>query len=640
MRNKIILSVFLLMVTLAVFSQTVHNDFINFDDPGYVTANPVVKWGITWTGVAWAFTATAMSNWHPLTWLSHMLDVQLFGLNPAGHHLMSVGLHALCALLLFLLLARITGAMWRSFFMAALFAIHPLHVESVAWVAERKDVLSCLFWLLTIFAYSRYVKSPGHKWYFLALLCFILGLMSKPMVVTLPLALLLLDYWPFHRFAGSNGQARGEGQTRGSAPTKSFIVLLKEKVPFFLLSALSAVITIYGQHKGGAMATLVKVPVELRLENALISYVKYILLMFFPHDLAMLYPFPKSVPLWQAIGAGLLLMVISLAVVRYRKNFPYLVTGWFWYLVTLLPVIGLVQVGGQALADRYTYIPLTGLFIICCWLLPDLIQGWRHREAALGAAAGIAVSVLAAVTWHQLGYWKDSITLYRHTSAVTTDNYLIYNNYGIALDERGDKAGAFRMFQEVLRIYPRSATAYNNIGTLYEGWGDYVDAINYYSRALEITPDYALAHAGLGKSLAGLGRADEAILEYEKALKIDPSLYDTHLNLAILLMKMGRFDEAGSHYDMALHLDRYSAKAPINMGVELAREGRLEEAAGYFTNAVNIDPGSVEAHFNRGVALARLGRTDEAAAEFTRVLELEPGSVSARSWLEKLRQGK
>jgi tetratricopeptide (TPR) repeat protein len=417
------------------------------------------------------------------------------------------------------------------------------------------------------------------------------------------------------------------------------MMLVKEKVPFFLLSALSAIITIYGQHHGGAMATLEKVPVVLRIENALISYIKYIALMFWPHDMAILYPFPKLLPLWQVIGAGLLLTVISLAVMRYRKRFPYLVTGWFWYLITLLPVIGFIQVGGQALADRYTYIPLTGLFIVICWLIPDLMQGWRHREAVLAALAGLAFSALTAVTWHQLGYWKDNLSLYRHTLAVTTDNYLILNNYGIALDEKGNLAGAYGYFRETLRVNPRSLSAYNNLGALWVRWGNFPEAIKEYALALEIDPNYALARSGMGKAMAGMGRYDEAIWQYQEALRIDPSLTETRLGLAILLMKTGRREEALRHFDTALRLDPGSPKAMINMGAELAKEGRMAEALDYFDRAVGISPDSVEAHFNRGVALAKLGRIDEATVEFSRVLTLKPDTDAARHWLEILRQG-
>ncbi|MFZ3207686.1 MAG: tetratricopeptide repeat protein, partial [Geobacteraceae bacterium] len=497
MRFKLMFSIILVVVTLTVFAKTANHQFINFDDTGYVTTNPVVKGGLTASGIAWAFTATAMSNWHPLTWLSHMADVQMFGLNPRGHHLTSVVIHALSGLLLFLLLVRITGAPWQSFSVAALFALHPLHVESVAWVAERKDVLSCLFMLLSLHFYAGYVKKPGYRPYLCSLLAFVAGLMSKPMLVTLPLVMLLLDYWPFNRFA--RDEAAGEtGAPSGGMPL--FFALVREKTPFFLFSALSAAITIYGQHEGGAMATLAKIPVVLRITNALIAYVKYIGLMFWPQELAILYPFPRWLSYSQAIAAGVLLLVISVMVVRFRRRYPYLVTGWFWYLVTLLPVIGLIQVGGQSMADRYTYIPLTGLFIACCWLASDLTQGWRWRRAILGTVGGLAISVLTAVTWHQLDYWKDSISICRHTLAVTSDNYLITNNYGIALDERGDHAGAYRLFQETLLIFPGSATAYANLGAICVRWGRFDEAIGYYDKALALAPDHAIARSGLGKA--------------------------------------------------------------------------------------------------------------------------------------------
>jgi len=464
--NKILLGIALVVITLVVFLQTATHQFISFDDPGYVTANPAVKGGLSAAGVAWAFTSTAMSNWHPLTWLSHMLDVQLFGLDPRWHHLTSVFLHAAAVFLLFQLLAGITGAVWQSFFVAVLFAIHPLHVESVAWVAERKDVLSCLFGLLALLSYVRYVKSPGYRWYLVSLLLFVAALLSKPMLVTLPVVMLLLDYWPLDRYAG---ETDGDGSlARRLAP---FLRLVREKIPFFLFSALSSVVTVYGQQKGGAMATLDKVPVFARIENALIAWVKYIWLMFWPRDLAILYPFPKHLVLWQAALAGVVLVLISAAVLRYRHRFPYLVTGWFWYLVTTLPVIGLIQVGGQSLADRYTYIPLIGLFIICCWLLPDLMEGWQHRQVVLAVLAPLVFCLLTAVTWHQLGYWKDDLTLYRQTLAVTKDNYLILNNYGIALDAKGDHAGAYRYFKEAIEVNPRSAMAYSNLGALSVRWG-------------------------------------------------------------------------------------------------------------------------------------------------------------------------
>jgi tetratricopeptide (TPR) repeat protein len=522
----------------------------------------------------------------------------------------------------------------------------------VAWVAERKDVLSCIFWSLTLIFYSSYAKKPRTSFYILSLFMFILGLMSKPMLVTLPVIMLLLDYWPLNRLANavsSPHPAFGHPLPTGEGEKHSFSLwekvrmreggrgsLLLEKVPFFILTIASSAITIYGQHKGGAMATLVKVPLSARIENALISYIKYIALMFWPHDLAILYPFPKNISFWQAGGSAILLAFITFAVIRFRTKFPYLVTGWFWYLVALIPVIGLVQVGGQALADRYTYIPYTGLFIICCWLLPDLMSKLRNRTAALGLLSGAAILILTIVTWRQIAYWKDDIALYRHTLAVTTDNYLILNNYGIALDQRGDLAGAYGMFQETIRVNPRSAMAYNNLGALYVRWGNFPDAVNSYSKALEISPNYPFARAGLGKALAGMGRVEEAIWQYEQALNLDPTLAETHLNLSILLMKIGEREKGMAHYSIALQLNPTSAKAPINMGSELAAEGRLEEALEYFNHALSLDPYSVEAHFNRGVALAKMGRKEEAGEEFVRVLQIMPESNGARQWLEKL----
>jgi protein O-mannosyl-transferase len=550
--------VILVAVTLAVYIQTADHQFINYDDPGYVTANAVVKGGLTAVGFAWAFTTTAMSNWHPLTWLSHMADVQMFGLDPGGHHLSSVVMHAAAALLLFLLLARITGALWQSFAVAALFALHPLHVESVAWVAERKDVLSSLFWLLTILFYARFVKKPGYTWYFCALLSFIAGLMTKPMLVTLPLVMLLLDYWPFNRFAGN--RVPRENPTLLGRYT-FFLALLKEKIPFFLLSVMSAVITIYGQQTGGSIASLDKVPVALRIENALVVYIKYICLMIWPHDLAILYPFSRSLPLWQAIGAGCLLIALSSVVIRLRQRYPYLITGWFWYLITLLPVIGLIQVGSQALADRYTYIPLIGLFILCCWLIPDLLRGWRHRQVILGVLAGVVIVSLSSVTWRQLGYWKDNLSLYRHTIAVTTGNYLIFNNYGVALEEQGSIEESIAMFRLTLSIKPDQAEVLYNLGRLYlADLNSPQEALPLFVRAIAIKPDYMDAYVNLGVAYNNLGLYNETVLLLQQANKIAADRADSHNNLAIAYICLGNMSEAWRELEVVRRLDSLMAQ--------------------------------------------------------------------------------
>lgn len=553
MRTKILFSVILVAVTLAVFMQTANHQFITYDDPGYVTTNPMVKKGLTAAGFTWAFTTTAMSNWHPLTWLSHMADVQLFGLDPRGHHLTSVAFHTASALLLFLLLTRITGALWQSYVVAALFALHPLHVESVAWIAERKDVLSFFFWLLTLLCYARFVKKPGYAWYVCALLSFSAGLMTKPMLVTLPLMLLLLDYWPFNRF--------DKTQTAIKNPTflgtcSSFLVLAKEKIPFFLMSVVSAVITMYCQSRGGSIVSLDKVPVALRFENALVAYIKYIGLMIWPHDLAILYPFPKSISLWQPIGAVVLLVLISLVVVRLRHRFPYLVTGWFWYLVTLLPVIGLIQVGSQALADRYTYIPLIGLFILLCWLLPDLLQGLRHRLFILGTVSGIVIAVLTFVTWRQIGYWKDDLSLYRHTLAVTTGNFLILNNYAVALNEQGRIDDAMATFRQALSIKPDHAEALYNFGRLYlQDLNNPQLAVPLFARAIAVKPDYIDAYNNLGVAYNSLGQYNETVRLLEQVNKTAGDRADIHNNLAIAYTMIGNMTAAWRELEAVRRLD-------------------------------------------------------------------------------------
>jgi tetratricopeptide (TPR) repeat protein len=479
-----------------------------------------VKGGLTGENVAWAFSATAMSNWHPLTWLSHMTDVQLFGLDPRGHHLTNVFFHAASTLLLFFLLAQITGAPWQSLFVAALFALHPLHVESVAWVAERKDVLSGFFWFLTLLLYARYVKRGGTTRYLLALLSFAAGLMAKPMLVTLPVVMLLMDYWPFHRIPpGPDSGGIREIFRRTSA----LCALMKEKVPFLLLSALSSVVTMVAQKQSGAMKTLDAIPLGDRIGNAVITYVKYIGKMIWPHDLALLYPLPQSINPWQVSGAFLLLVIFSALAIGYRRRHPYLVTGWFWFLVTLVPVIGIVQVGGQSMADRYTYIPLTGLFIIAGWAVPVFMQGWRHRQAILAFLAAVVLSASVAVTWRQVGYWKDNLSLYRHTLDVTIDNYQILNNYGIALAQKGRLDEAIDQYLASLKIDPNRPATHNNLGFAYFRKGMVDHAILQFQMAIALNPDYADAHNNLGIAYGKKGWIQQATEEISMGMKLQSS---------------------------------------------------------------------------------------------------------------------
>ncbi|MBI5440977.1 MAG: tetratricopeptide repeat protein [Deltaproteobacteria bacterium] len=586
--------VLLLALTIAVYARTAHHGFLNLDDPAYVTENPRVNRGLTAENVVWAFTGTAAANWHPVTWLSHMADVELFGVRPGPHHLVNVAIHVLCSLLLYRLLAELTGARWKGLSVAALFALHPLHVESVAWVAERKDVLSCLFLLLTLLAYARYARRPAAGSYLLALGLFAVGLMAKPMLVTLPVLLLLLDYWPLGRF--------GEGAAR---PSRGMWRLLGEKVPFLLLSLLSSAVTIYAQRAGGAVNTLEVRPPGLRVQNALVAYAKYLGSTLFPRDLAIYYPFPVSIGLTESLGALLLLAAISAAAYRLRARRPYLAVGWAWFLVTLLPVIGLLQVGSQARADRYTYIPLIGVFVAVVWGASDLAAGWKAKRAILGTAGAAVVLACAAATWGQLGYWRDPVLLYRHALESTAGNYVVLNNLGSALSERGDKEGALRAFEEAVRAWPESSAAESNLGDVLADLGRLPEAVSHLERALALDPTNARAEMNLARALAGLGAVADAVRHYERAIVLDPQLPKARYNLAYLLVQLGRVEDGWRHYTAGLGLRPAAGPTHNKIGLAFARQGLFEQAAYCFRQALAVDPTFEEAQVNLRDAEAR-----------------------------------
>lgn len=498
MRNFILVCIVLASIILAVYLQVGNYQFLDFDDPPYVTENQHVLSGLTGNNIIWAFVSVdeATGYWHPVTWMSHMADVRFFGMNPRGHHLTSVVIHTVATLLIILFLLRVTGSLWKSSFVAALFALHPMHVESVAWVAERKDVLSALFWFLTLIFYAEYVGKQKPVFYMLSLFAFVLGLMSKPMLVTLPLVMLLLDFWPLGRY---RHKKRGQGLRQFSG---SVLALVKEKIPFFACSLLSGVITIYAQNKGGGVRSFSDMPFDLRIENALVSYVKYVSKTFWPQDLAVYYPFPLSVPLWQVICSLSVLLLLSAAAILAGRRYPYIPVGWFWFLVTLLPVIGLIQAGGQAMADRFSYIPAIGLFIIVAWGVTDLAGGLKQRECILALLAGGVITVSAALTWQQLGYWRDSISLYRRALRVTTDNYLINYNLGLYLANKGDVDAAIREFHEVLRIIPDFENAHNNLGFALLSKGDVDAAIREFQETIRLNPNNEFARNNLRLALA------------------------------------------------------------------------------------------------------------------------------------------
>ena len=515
---------FLAAATWLVFGQTRAFQFINFDDNEYVFKNAQVARGLTMEGIVWAFTHVYAANWHPLTWLSHMVDAQLYGLNPGGHHLTNVFLHAATAVLLFLVLRNMTGALWRSAFVAIVFAIHPLRVESVAWVAERKDVLSGLFFVLTMGAYVRYVRQPSATRYGVVMLLFALGLMSKPMLVTLPVVLLALDYWPLNRLVPT-----GDGNRNLPNPRK----LIFEKLPLLALAAASSLATLFAQKV--ALQPLATVSLMVRVGNALISCVVYLYQTFWPSCLAPLYPFaidqvrPGKVLLALVVLAGL-----SMAVFHFRRR-RYLVTGWLWYLIMLAPVIGILQVGSQAHADRYTYLPHIGLYMLLTWAAADLIERWRHSRLALGTLAIGVVMVLTLGARTQASYWQNSETLWRRALACTTRNSGAEQNLGQAVHEKGNAEEAIEHFQNALRIDPSQASVHSALGVALLEMGQAQQSLAYLERALEIDPNDADAHYNYGNTLLQLGRAREAVAQYRRALELNRDDVEAQNNLAWVL---------------------------------------------------------------------------------------------------------
>jgi hypothetical protein len=481
-RKLLVLSLVLALVTLAVYWQVGGHAFINLDDQAYIYENPRVTGGLTGSSVVWAFTSVDYFYWQPLTWLSHMLDVDLFGMNPGGHHLTNVFIHTTSALLLLIFLFRLTGLLWQSAFVAALFALHPMHVESVAWVAERKDVLSLFFALLSLIFYGEYKTTTNAsatgsrlKFYLLSLVCFILGLMTKPMLVTLPVVMILVDYWD-------------SSFPRSQPPVMELKQLTIEKIPYFALSLLSSIITVYGQNNAGAMPTLDTFPLQLRIGNALISYVQYLSKTIYPHDLVVYYPMPSSVPIWQAIGSLIVLLAISAGTIRLRRSCPYLPVGWFWFLITLLPVIGLTQAGFQSMADRFSYMPHIGLFIIAAWGITDATKHIKQQKPILALSAMAIIIAAAVATWSQISVWKNSTALFEHALQVTENNWMAFNNLGKAYLDAGRVDDALWCFSESVRTKPNYAVALINLGALLAVKNRPDEAADALTRALQLEP--------------------------------------------------------------------------------------------------------------------------------------------------------
>ncbi len=630
---ELFICLFLILITLAAFSQVRNNKFINMDDNLYVTDNPHVREGLTFKGILWAFTSIYAGHWHPMTWLSHMIDYDLYGLNPGGHHMTNLLFHIANTLLLFLLLLRMTGTPWRSGFVAALFAIHPLHVESVAWVSERKDVLSTFFWMLAMGTYLFYVERPKLNRYLSVVLCFILALMSKPMVVTLPFALFLLDYWPLGRLQFENRDntlsPTISKSINNDRPKVSFLCLVLEKAPLFFLTALSSLFTILTHWGGGAVATLEKLPLQIRIENALISYVRYIAKMIWPNSLAVLYPYPIHLPFWEVAGATFLLLIISVLGILAGRRHPYYIMGWLWYLGTLVPVIGLVQAGVQAMADRFTYIPLIGLFVIVAYGVPAILAGWHHRRVALVTAGSFLLSILMISTVLQVQCWQNSIRLFSHTLSLTVDNWIIHNNLGVTLFREGNEKEAFVHYKKALEINPRYVDARYNLGILLLQQGKDQEAMPYFIEVLRLKPDKGEAHNNLGIILSKQGKGQEAVGHFSEAIRINPNYGEAHFNLGIALIQQGRNGEAIPHLREALRISPKDATIYNSVGVALSGQNQTREAIACYTRALQIDPDYADAHYNLGSLFALQGRHQEAFIHYNEVLRINPRDAVA-----------
>jgi tetratricopeptide (TPR) repeat protein len=659
----------LCILTLIPYWQVRHFPFVCYDDNVYVTSNPDVQAGLTAKGIVRSFSLTGYaSNWHPLTWMSHMADVQLFGMNPGPQHLTNLLLHIVNTLLLFGVLRAMTASGWKSFFVAALFALHPMHVESVAWISERKDVLSALFWFLTLWCYLWYVRQRSFARYALVIIAFVLGLLAKPMLVTLPFVLLLLDFWPLRRMKiGRRGEEKrgrmtGTGDRNLQPPSQSgfrvetcsFQSLLLEKAPLFLLSAGSSIVTFIAQKKGGALEPLETLPFASRLTNGITSYGAYIWKMVAPYNLTCLYPHPFRI-MWPGFILSLLFLgSVTALSLKSLWRMPYMAAGWFWYLVSLVPVIGFVQVGLQSMADRYTYIPYIGIFIMVAWGIPELMQHVPRRVEILSTAAALVLLVMMMVARAQTAYWRESIPLFEHAldvaalrdidaqnstalrvqtpaeKAIIHNLSSAYSNFGFLLAQENRTKEAILYYQKALRVYPSHLRALDNLETALEKEGRSQEAVPFYLEALRLNPDDFDAHCNFGDILLKQGKAEEAVLHFEQALRINPRSFATHNTLGVTLAEEGRMDEAVGHFVVAVNIKPDDVGARNNLGHALVEQGKLDEAEVQFLEGLRIKPDNVDALSNLGLVYAKQGRLNDAIRQFKEALRINPDYVPAR----------
>ncbi len=627
--TNIAIALSLIILTLIIYAKAGGFQFLNYDDNLYVTDNQAVQQGLSWSNITWSFTTLKAANWHPLTWLSLMFDIQFFGPRPGALHLVNVLFHAVNAVLLFLILAQTTGAIWRSAFVAALFALHPLHVESVAWVSERKDVLSVFFGLLTILAYARYAKGPTLPRYLWVTAAFLLSLLSKPMLVTLPFLLLLLDYWPLCRLNGPL-LAVPEHVSPPSVPVRR---LLLEKVPLLVLSAASSAVTVVAQKRGDALADDLSLGLGFRLANAAVGYVRYLGKTFWPGSLSVFYPHPgESLPLWQAAGAFLTLLLITVVVVLRLRRSPWLGVGWFWFAGTLIPVIGIVQVGAQAIADRYSYFPQIGLFLMITWSAPGLLKSMRVPARALWVPPVVVLVVFSGLTWRQLEFWKNDETLFRHAMSVTENNCVAMASLAEALLRKGDPEEAYGYFQKTLQICPKDEQSWYNLGVLQKDRGELSEAEFALRESLRLKPGYTKAWSNLGAVYLAQGRGPEAIEALLEAVRLAPDDAAVRFNLGSVYGKMSRDAEAADAYREAIRLKPDYAAAWNNLGIMYRGLGRIPEAAAALRQAAQLRSGDPLGWYNLGILYMKSREYGEAAAAFREAARLGPDR--AASWYQ------
>ena len=592
-RNRLYAAAALFFLTVLVFWNIRNNEFVSIDTPLYILDNPHVLAGLSIPGLKWAFTTTYAGFWHPLTWLSHMADCEIFGLWAGGHHLTSLFIHAASVLILFFVLFGLTGAFWPSFFTAGLFAWHPLRVETVAWAADRKDVLSGVFFMLTLWIYSFYARSKSLKTYGLLLLSFVLGLMAKPMLVTLPCVLLLLDYWPLGRYYE---ESEG-GKNRFSLSKTRFLIL--EKIPLFALAFAASFLAYFAEHRFGAVMTLESFPLKVRIANALTSYWDYLGKFILPANLSVFYPYDETIAFWKVAASVVGLLGVTVLFCLRAKKSPYLIAGWLWYLVTLLPVIGIVQIGEHAMADRYTYIPMIGIFVILAWGIDEVVQHRPQLKKTLFFCAGLLLFSCMLLSRHQAAVWKDSLTLFEHAVKVTKRNYLAHDNLGIELMKAGKFEEAFSHFSRSLKIKPDNVQTHYNMGVAKILEGKPEEAIKHYNDALALKPDDVRSLNNLGLVLAQMQRIDEALALFSKAVAIKPDFPDTHFNLGVTLLQAGKLPEALTHLKKAVSLEPDFVKARYVLGIAYLNAGDMKSAAAQHEILKSLSPQWAAALFDK-----------------------------------------